>query len=158
MAMDAHPEAREETTERIAVESFLKGCRDNEAAQSAMNKDPTSINKASMYMKDAINNRTALFGSKPSFQTRQVSFADEDEDDIRVRHTGKQNIDSTRQTQLDTLVSVVSDLARKVEMLGRANRSRTPSPAKSPQRRKCYRSDNYGHLQRDSPIASKDYQ
>ena len=77
LCMDGHPEAREETIDQIAVEAFLRGCRDKDAAKSAMEKNPRSIYKALKYVKASQNNQQALFGNRSTYSTRQVTFADE---------------------------------------------------------------------------------
>ena len=78
LVSDGHPGAREKTLHRLSVEVFLKGCREKEAAQKAMDKEPNNVQKALKYVKRAINNRKALFGSKPLHSARQVSFAEDD--------------------------------------------------------------------------------
>lgn len=61
----------------MAVEAFLRRCKDKEAAHLAMEKKPKSIYKALKYVKAAVNNHKALFGSRANYHTRRVSFKDE---------------------------------------------------------------------------------
>ena len=84
MAMDAHPGAKEETTQQISIEVFLTGIPDKDAAHSSSDKCPKTIQKALEYIKNAINTQKAIF-SKSSVPHHQVTFADTDKSDVSVR-------------------------------------------------------------------------
>ena len=78
LVMDGYPGAREKTIEHLSVEHFLRGCLDKRAAEVAMDKTPQEIHKAVQCVKDAINNRKAIYGKSStghSAMTRRVSFA-----------------------------------------------------------------------------------
>lgn len=199
LCMDGHPEAREETIDQISVEAFLRGCRDKEAAKSAMEKNPHSVYKALKYVKASINNQQALFGHRPSYSTRQVTFEDEvcslPQSVPRVRNISPYRTSTpTTENQSDVkqLVSAVSELVKKLNtsdplilasgdlnrrsevydsrplvnenqnrrhesrrMSGEisSNRSRSASPASSPNQTKrlCYGCRKPGHFQADCP-------
>ena len=71
----AYPKANKRTKRELAVEAFLKGCKDKEAASRAMEKNPKSVPKAVSKVKEAVNNRRALYGSKSTYSSaRQVTF------------------------------------------------------------------------------------
>ncbi len=76
LAQDAHPGAKEDTVQQIVVEVFLRGITDKEAARSASDKCPVTIQKALKYVKNSINTQRAIFG-KSHAASRQVSFADQ---------------------------------------------------------------------------------
>jgi hypothetical protein len=73
LALDAYVDATDNVIQDIAVDNFLKGCKDKPAAEFAMAKNPTSLRKAVEFVKTSVHNRKALYGNK-SFTTRQVSF------------------------------------------------------------------------------------
>jgi len=108
LAMDGLPGALEETIDQIAVETFLRACRDKEAANIVMDKNPKSVYKALQYVKEAVNNRKGLYGSKPGFVTRQVTFA-EDEIEGSTRDYRVRKVDSSQgqSTEIKELVSLV---------------------------------------------------
>lgn len=95
LAMEGLPKANDSTVDQMAVEAFLRGCKDKEAAHLAMEMNPKSIYKALKYVKSAVNNRKALFGSRANYHTRRVSFQDEyvgpttDEASIRTLQESK---------------------------------------------------------------------
>ena len=143
--MDGHPGAKEDTINQMAVESFLRGCKDKEAARCAMDKNPKTVYKALKYVKAAINNQKALFGSKPNYVARQVTFAD----DVKGDQNFQADIRSiTKGNEVQELKNIVLDLAKKVDRLGRSNRTRSLTPPGSPQRRnsvRCYSCNEEGH-------------
>jgi hypothetical protein len=47
LLLDAHPEVCESTMNEIAVEVFLRGSKDNHAAEVAMENDPLNIERPS---------------------------------------------------------------------------------------------------------------
>ena len=47
--MEGHPQARKETIEEIAVDTFFKGCKDRAAVEISMLKDPEKCHKLDYY-------------------------------------------------------------------------------------------------------------
>jgi len=109
------------------------------------------------YVKEAVNNRKVLYGSKPGFVARQITFVENETEG------------STKSKEMRELVSLVKNLVTRFDNVGTSNqlaRSRTPSPiavgrqprmispslTNSPDRLsrlQCYFCREYGHLQRD---------
>lgn len=51
MAMDDSEKCDPQALEDISVETFLRGCNENEAAMKAMEKNPTFLSKAVKHVK-----------------------------------------------------------------------------------------------------------
>lgn len=109
----------------------------------------TPKDKALKYVKAAVNNRKALFGSRANYHTRRVSFQDEyvgpttDEASIPTLQESKR--DSSE--KLEGLITKLIGLMEKKDR----PRSKSPTPPSSPQRHRCYLCKGYGHLQKDCP-------
>ena len=140
MALDGYDRGNPEVVDQIATETFLRGCRDKEAARSVLEKDPTSINQAMKLVKTYIANQRAIFGirSSHSYAHRQVSFSDrESTPESQTREKTKENTNLAG--ELRDLISVVQKLGVTVgEKLGQTkeqgarfqqNRYRSPTPA-----------------------------
>lgn len=78
LTLDGHPEANDPTVQQIAIEAFLLGCKDKRAAETVMEREPSTIYEAQTMVKTSSNNHKALFGSRQTTQ-RQVVFVDEAE-------------------------------------------------------------------------------
>ena len=126
LVIDGYPGADPDTIHQIAVEVFLKGCKDKRAAEIAMEKDPVTVYKALKYVKNATDNHKLLYGSsRPSVSHRQVTFANpvesqemEDESpSIRLAQSSyKSNKDWEQVNKnIAQLTSVVSALATAVQ-------------------------------------------
>jgi hypothetical protein len=165
MVSDGHPGAREKTLHRLSAEVFLKGCREKDAAQKAMDKEPKDTQKALKYVKRAVNNRTALFGTKSVHATRQVTFADDDRSPseseeygvrtMQVAKSGFRNFQSKPSTTntdgVSLLAAALADLLKDAE---KRSRQQSPSPAASPQRKEglqCFGCQEYGHIRKNCP-------
>lgn len=73
LTVDSFPEATDVTIQSMAVEFFLKGCKDKNASIISMDKDPSSIYQALQQVKAAMHNQKALFPSR-NYPVKQVSF------------------------------------------------------------------------------------
>ena len=151
--MEGYPGAAEETLEQIALEHFFRGCLDKQSASIAMSKNPKTVSKAILYVKEAANNQKLLFGNKSSHSVRKVSFApgaqfessDEEVTNLKVRQAQIPSANShtalSSKTKEAVTVKQVSDLVERVETLetlvrkmarsntGTRGRSPTPTPA-----------------------------
>ena len=176
MAMEGHPGAKDKTINQIAVESFLRGCKDRESAHSAMDKNHSSVYDALEFVKTAINNKKALYGTKynPPVHVRHVTFQSDDHDDsdVNIRslttsgtrqdRTGP-SIEQLLQSEMRKLTENMSKLSTEVFSLSKkvsqleslkvapgtplARRSRSPTPTTF----KCYGCGQSGHHQRECP-------
>ncbi|ESO95981.1 hypothetical protein LOTGIDRAFT_175002 [Lottia gigantea] len=76
LAMDGYTDASSKTRNQIAIECFLRGCKEKDAVQKAMEKNPKSVQDALKHMRLFLANQKSLFGSK-NFSHRQVNFKTE---------------------------------------------------------------------------------
>ena len=83
LVMEGHPQARKETIEEIAVETFFKGCKNRAAVEINMLKDPERIADAVKMVRKAISNRKITSGK--SYWSKAVSFVEDDSDLPQVR-------------------------------------------------------------------------
>ena len=170
-AYDAWGEMSEDVAELAAVEAFLGGVLETEAAFSVMEKDPHTIDEALELLKKAVHSRKSLNCRWRNTQrtARTVSFASE-ATTAEVRTTSVVNSppqESKASTQkfeaeLNDLRSSMTEtqgqVAKILELLtaqkvqrGRA-RSRSPSPSPDGP---CYRCGERGHIARNCPNRSR---
>ncbi|ELT97568.1 hypothetical protein CAPTEDRAFT_208626, partial [Capitella teleta] len=73
LARDAHPSLVTEALEPMAVDAFLRGCKEKLAAYSALNREPATVELAVKLVEGAVTNQQAIFGSTvPVSKLRQV--------------------------------------------------------------------------------------
>ncbi|ELU15776.1 hypothetical protein CAPTEDRAFT_208362 [Capitella teleta] len=73
LARDAHPSLVTEAVEPMAVDAFLRGCKEKLAAYSALNREPATVELAVNLVEGAVTNQQAVFGSTvPVSKLRQV--------------------------------------------------------------------------------------
>ena len=72
LVIEGHPQAKKETIEDFAVETFFKGCKDREAVEISMLKDPETIAETVKMVRKAISNRKIISGK--SYWSKAVSF------------------------------------------------------------------------------------
>jgi len=115
LAIDGYGKSGKHTVEQIATETFLRGCREKEAAKAAMEKGPNSIHKALKYVKESLANQRAIFGTKSntSYIQRQVSFADKNGFSSDSERSPNQSKDGTNVTdQIKQLTELVGNMGR----------------------------------------------
>ena len=168
--MDGFPGAKERTIEQLAVEHFLKGCKDRKAASIAMDKNPTKIHRAVKYTKDAINNRNVIYGKMPLTQSaRKVTFYEEEDENrfgydesynIRTAKTGSEDDSKkkdfskmTFELQKSTNQRFENLEAMLKQLMARTRYCTLQSPPQSTRKPEsaCYKCKNRGHFQRDCP-------
>jgi hypothetical protein len=178
LALDAYVDAPDNVLQDIAVDSFLKGCKDKAAAEIAMAKNPSTLRKAVEYVKTSVHNRKALYGPK-AFSSRQVSFGratsitSEDDFDTRVIKVsspssyGQSSVPSTpskgTENSMDRISALENQLTDLTKLLkarlpagntyaGGGYRSGTPprgGRSSSPRSDKCYNCGGLGHFSRE---------
>ena len=167
-AYDALGEKSEEVAELAAVEAFLGGVLETEAAVSVSEKDPSSFDEALEMFKKAVHSRKSLSCRFRNTQrtARTVSFApDPITADVRttsvMTNAPQQDLKASIQkleTDLQDLRSTVTDtqgqIAKILELLTTQRdrgRARSPGPsANGP----CYRCGELGHIARNCPNQS----
>ena len=168
--MDGFPGAKERTIEQLAVEHFLKGCKDRKAASIAMDKNPTKIHRAVKYTKGAINNRNVIYGKMPLTQSaRKVTFYEEEDENrfgydesynIRTAKTGSEDDSKkkdfskmTFELQKSTNQRFENLEAMLKQLMARTRYCTLQSPPQSTRKPEsaCYKCKNRGHFQRDCP-------
>ena len=76
LAQDAFPQFGHAVVQPMAVDAFLRGCRDKLPAFSVMNQGPATIQEALRLLRKAQSNQMAIFGlGQP--KVRQLRFQDE---------------------------------------------------------------------------------
>ena len=114
MTTDGYPDTPEDCKQTVAVDAFLRGCLNKQAALIAMDKNPTTLDIAIQYIKSAITNQKLILGVKKC-EVRKVKFEDsESESDeetpkkVRAVVSSKQNtIQNSEQTKFSKLESRV---------------------------------------------------
>ena len=160
--MGEYPGAHKKTIEHLSVEYFLRGCLDKRAAEAAMDKNPQKIHKSVQCVKDAINNRKAIYGRSSTGQsamTRRVSFANPGlyPDDESVSSNCNVRTVLTKESQSN---SPDKGLSKRIEVMlkkfisgsPQGIQSRSLTPKTSLQRSVCFQCNKQGHFQKDCPL------
>ena len=134
LTMDAYPGAKEGTIQQIAVEVFLRGLTDKEAARTASDKCPKTVSKALKYVKNAITTQRSIFG-KSTMSHRQVSFAEIDDDNdtcpVRITEASRSQY-HTRSLEEIKKDQKIAELEAKLKAMqsqsSEQGRFRTPPP------------------------------
>ena len=142
LARDGHPSSSEEMVQQMAVDAFLRGCNDRQAAVLAGEKDLSTIREAIQSVKHSVANAKFLGGDRDK--------------KIRAIHAPAEACSSTV-----TLDSLSKELKLIREALSSARREESPSPmARSRSRSSspvCFRCRQEGHYKRDCPETRKKY-
>lgn len=75
ITIDGYSESGKKAIDQTSAESFLRDCRDKEAARSVMEKNTKNIHEALDLIKASIANQQAVYGSSKAYYHRQISFA-----------------------------------------------------------------------------------
>lgn len=142
LALDGYENCEGNMIEEISMETFLRGCRDKEAAMKAMDREPTTLQKAVRYVKTAIANHRALYGSRgtsgaTAYSQRQVSFPSRegspthDSSPCRAEPKLSNEKDKNNRSldeQISHLTSLVEKLTTSVQQSLSRNQVRPSSP------------------------------
>lgn len=181
MTTDGYPDTPEDCRQTVAIDAFLRGCYNKQAALIAMDKNPLTLDMATQYMKTAVTNQKLILGVRKS-ETRRVKFEsseseseDDDENISKVRavyntkQASNQFTDQTRLSKLESRVKRIEEDNREMKnnihdilQILRTNRSRSNSrentrmfrsPSSSPRKQACFKCDQEGHFARECPIS-----
>ena len=106
-----------------------------------MDKNPRRIHQAVQYVKDAINNRLAIYGKNPSTTAQRVSFdpsTDEDTFDVKaVRNVLKQDNPAVKSFEKDCRQKFqdIESMLKQLMVCSRTPQGfgyRSPTPPRSP--------------------------
>jgi hypothetical protein len=154
LAMDGHPNARPSTVQEVAVEAFLRGCKDKYAAEMAMEKEPVTIFDAVEYVKNSSSNHQALFGSKG-----HVSFSEAEPLDVKVASVdsgAEQRLKKVEEQLGSRLSNVEQNVSELLSLVKERLRSTSPnsgyrSTGSSLSEVECFHCHKKGHFQRTCP-------
>ena len=140
-AAEGYPEIPDDTLQSLAVDNFLRGCRDRGAAYVAVEKKPDELQTAVQMVREAAVN-LKLYGRSGGLIARQVTFREND--------TGSERSADGKTKEQKALISFLEELFQtktgSVEKRSTASspvRNRSPSPAR------CYKCQDTGHRSRD---------
>ena len=139
VASDAWADLSEDLADTVAVEAFLTGVTDKEAAFYAMEKEPETMDSALELVKRAIHNQRVLYGpkSRPINKVRTIQFAESPKPE-KSQESSQQEISKLRKemkTQEEKMDRILEILKRNALTSPRRNANV-----------KCYRCGKDGHF------------
>ena len=155
VATDAWGDINEETADTAAVEAFLQGCKDKQAALYALEQDPDTMDEALELVKKAIHNHRILYGSRhsaPASKIRTVQFS---ESPASTTKSVPSEVEELKR-QMGTLNTDVTNKMDRI--LGMLQSRGSASPKKDI---KCFRCNKLGHyanecrLPRSPPVTNR---
>jgi len=134
ITMDGYDKCDTKVVETIAIETFLRGCREKEAASKAMDRNPSTLNHAVKLIKTSIANHRALFGSSRNsnyaYYQRQVIFADT-ESPRSTSPVNNQANSSLFEQEVRNLTGVLNKWVQNAEEKGRSQYNNKFSPTRN---------------------------
>ena len=79
MTTDGYPDTPDNCRQTVAIDAFLRGCQNKQAALTAMDKNPLTLDDAIQHMKSAITNQRLILGAKKT-EVKRVKFETCDEE------------------------------------------------------------------------------
>ncbi|CAC5407126.1 unnamed protein product [Mytilus coruscus] len=171
LATDAIHTRQIGVVQTLATYAFLKGCVDDRAALTAMDKNPDSLDQAVQHVRSAVANQKVIMGTRRT-EIKRVSFMEQNDANEDIQETSvralmkseeganKMNIFEKRlQKTGDDLLETKIIVKKVFSIVSQNMRSRSPQRsdrAFSPQRRcnspargNCYNCGEEGHFSRD---------
>ena len=120
MAVDGYPNMSDVCIQTVAVDAFLKGCNNKQAALTAMDKNPTTLDEARQHLKSAITNQKLILGAKKS-EIKRVTFQNETSDsDSETEETvaqirSVQESKNKREISIESRISGIEQQVKNIE-------------------------------------------
>ena len=96
MTTDGYQDTPDNCSQTVAIDAVLRGCQNKQAALTAMDKNPVTLDDAIQHMKRAITNQRLILGAKTT-EVKRVKFetcdeeSDEEGEISTVRAINSQN-------------------------------------------------------------------
>ena len=148
LARNAYGKFGEEDIEILAVDAFLRGCREKQAELVAMNQEAKHLDDALHCINMALQNQRIL-NLNPKPQPRQVTFADQKTSDSDVR-----NELAELKKIIEGQSKVIKKLANTLDIGEQPSQYKSATPPASPAKDKCYRCGKPGHIASKCPQRS----
>ena len=146
LTIEGFPKTSNKTIQGVAVDVFLRGCKDKTAAYSASEKDPKNIYQALKYVKSSVYNQKLI--GKPSYMSRQVSFQTPVDNSVTKNDSN---------SLFDSSIRKLGDTLNQFSAAFKAFSDSSPGKthASNPSTHRCYNCGSYGHFMKDCPHPKK---
>ena len=136
-AAEGYPEIPDDTLQSLAVDNFLRGCRDRGAAYVAVEKKPDELQTAVQMVREAAVN-LKLYGRSGGLIARQVTFREND--------TGSERSGDGKTKEQKALISFLEELFQtKTGSVEKRSTASSPVCNRSPSPVRCYKCQDTGH-------------
>ena len=142
LATGAYCNFKEDDIEILAVDAFLKGCKDKSAALVAMNQEPKTLDQALHAVIVSTQNHRIIHGQKP--QIRQVQFMEPEKKGT--------DMDSFKEV-MERQFSLLQKIAEKLDV--KKSAKYPSSPPASPSKNECFQCGKVGHFANKCPQRSR---